>query len=180
MEGYIEGPGFTCDNLDNRILGPLELYDEAGNVRKRFLAHYTVYSPDKTILASVFTPTSLKVQIDLWDASTLERIRSIEFEEQADELSTLEVPNVTFSPDSSILAVITEHSARLWDVRTAEELGNLGPYGALRLANDRNVMFSPDGTKLVMMGDDYRALAARVWDISGFVSKTGIRNFWRY
>ncbi|MFH1743364.1 MAG: hypothetical protein ABIH23_30525 [bacterium] len=157
------------------------LYDlKTGDLIKQFPGHYIVFSPDEPILASVSTSTSHKVQIGLWDASTVQRIGFIEYGEQTDKSDPMEVPNVTFSPDGSMLAAITEYSGRLWNARTGEELGNLGPYAALLHANERTVAFSPDGARLITLGDDYDLRAARMWDISDFVRRAGIESFLRY
>ncbi len=156
------------------------LYDlKTGDLIKQFRGNYIVFSPEEPILASVSVSASHTPQIDLWDTSTLQPIRTIEFEEQTDQLDPMEIPNITFSPDGSILAVITQFSGRLWSVRTGEELGNLGPYAALQNASDRTVAFSPDATKLIEMGDgyEYPLCVSRMWDISQFATGTFVEDY---
>ena len=65
-----------------------------------------------------------------------------------------------FSPDSSILAVVTDvRSIHLIDLRTFETLAVLTPPGATEV---QALAFSRDGSRLAAVGD---AVRLRVWNL---------------
>jgi WD40 repeat protein len=65
---------------------------------------------------------------------------------------------VAFSPDGTRLAVgCADHTIRLWDVATREEVAELRGHEAYVHA----VAFSPDGTRLASASGDY---TIRIWD----------------
>jgi WD40 repeat protein len=67
---------------------------------------------------------------------------------------------VTFSPDGSVLAVVTGATIRLWSTGTRSPRG---PVLAGHAEDVYKVVFSPDGSLLASVSDD---MTARLWDVA--------------
>ncbi len=149
-------------------VGPSLHNIETGEVLKTFLADYLVLSPDGNTLATVTYITENGSIVTLWDIAAFQITHTLQFKDFDTDLKA------TFSPDGSILVLIINGSLKLWDVRTGEELGDLGPYSGVGKA----VLFSSDGSRLVTWESGYFGTEpARVWDISQWIKKTAVKSY---
>lgn len=101
--------------------------------------HDVVFSPDGSLLAIGGEGYSIK----LIDAATMEKLAEFQNKDMIDGLA--------FSPDGLLLASTTRvGSARLWDIRTGEEVQTLVvPAGWLA-----DIAFNPDGGSLALASTD--------------------------
>ena len=70
--------------------------------------------------------------------------------------------SAAFSPDGSrVVTASRDNTARLWDVATAQQIGE-----RIQVPGDalRSAAFSPDGRQIITASDDN---TARLWDAEG-------------
>ncbi|GAA4027210.1 PQQ-binding-like beta-propeller repeat protein [Streptomyces plumbiresistens] len=93
----------------------------------------------------------------LWDATNLAHPKVLgAFLSDAD---TSPATSVTFSPDGSAVATVSEEGTRLWDVTDRTQAESLGPpFAVTHVGGVSSVAFSPDGRTLAIGGDDGTAL----------------------
>lgn len=154
VPGRIYSMTFSPDGrlLASGSIGMVQLWDiKTGTLTENLEVpsgdvYSVIFSPDGHLLASF--STDLRVRI--WDVkmSTLAQ--------------TLEVPgwleNMAFSPDSRLLACISDRIVQLWDIET----GALASTVNLPLDNILTVAFSPD-SRLLASGSSDRIV--RLWEI---------------
>ncbi len=110
---------------------------------------WVAFSPDGKVLAT----GAADGDVDLWDATTGQQVRSL----TADIDSS--VSSVAFSPDGNTLAAGDGDGAALWNPVTGGQIGT----SFTGLGSVDSVAFSPDGKTLATGYDDG---TARLWNIA--------------
>ena len=135
-------------------LGTLSGYPQSGYFRR---VYSVAYSPDGSILA---TGTWNGV-VKLWNMETETEIATLRHGGDDGRIQSL-----AFSPDGTMLAsaltddwTSSEHTVRLWDVATWDEIATLRGHGN----GVQSVAFSPDGTLLASGAFDS---SIRLWDVA--------------
>ncbi|KAK1242929.1 hypothetical protein MKX08_005741, partial [Trichoderma sp. CBMAI-0020] len=110
-----------------------------------------VFSPDNTKLASY----SQDGNVRMWDRATGACIQSLTHDAMKN------YTNMAFSPDSSQLAFILDNYVEILDINTSACV--------MRLDNGscfKSIMFSPDGTKLILSNELWEDGKFRIWDLT--------------
>ncbi|MCH8961687.1 MAG: protein kinase, partial [Bacteroidetes bacterium] len=111
------------------------------------------FSPDGKMLTAIRRDSTVR----LWDIQTLQPLG-----EPLQHPSR--VRQISFSPDSKILASLADTTLRLWDTRTFQPLTEPFQVGSWQTT------FSPDGRLLASVGGDH---TVKLWDIQTFKPLTG-------
>ena len=115
-----------------------------------------LFSPDGTMLALGFGDLELGT-VELWDASTLTHIATLEGHPEA-------VTSVSFSPDGTTLASGSrDGTVKLWEVATRANFATWEAAERSEYVETISVSFSPDGTMLASGTWDN---TVKLWDVA--------------
>lgn len=120
--------------------------------------HQLECSPDNTKLASYSCYTYSKVNggtVKMWDRATGACLQSLTF--NTGDRRTI----MAFSPDSSQLALISDNLISMLDINTRACVMTLD-----NGSNFKSMMFSPDGTKVILSNELWEDGKFRIWDLT--------------
>jgi len=167
MPELVNGIKFSAEGallLVKTFDGKVGIIDSASGKEIRYVSPASIsrtwvrevdFSPDSLKLKVEYSVSDEKYATDIWDVSSLQKLFSVEGR------------FVVFSPDSSLLAGVTEDGKpRSWNVRTGREIATYTE----QVGHCQTVRFSPDNKLLVTNADssylESNDYMVALWEVS--------------